>query len=132
MYFLDFDNFCIFEIVLKKLINKICKLMCLFVDNNSYDNKTQWILPFLIISCYIFKDLINFLDSWIFKVALDKIFNKICRLIYNVYFDNYSHEYKTRRILDLNKILLLPSCRNVNCFINNHLISCYSHIYSMR
>ena len=51
-------------------------------------------------------------------------------IMYN--FDNYSHEYKTRWILDLDKILLLPSCRNVNCFINNHLISCYSHIILMR
>ena len=25
----------------------------------------------------------NFLDSWIFDVVLDKIFNKICRLIYS-------------------------------------------------
>ena len=48
----------------------------------------------------------DFLDSWIFRVVLDQIVNKICRLIYNVYFDNYSHEYKTRRILDLDKILL--------------------------
>ena len=87
----------------------------------------------MINSCYLFKDLKNFLDSWIFKVLLDKIFNKICRLIYIMYIlTNYSHEYKTRRILDLDKILLLPSCRNVNCFINNCLIFCYSHIYSMR
>ena len=27
----------------------------------------------------------NFLDSWIFEVALHKIINKICRLIYSVY-----------------------------------------------
>ena len=38
---------------------------------------------FLINSCYLFKDLMNFLDSWIFDVVLDKIFNKICRLIYS-------------------------------------------------
>ena len=48
------------------------------------DNKTQSILPFLINSCYLFKHLMDFLDSWIFKVVLHKIFNKICRLIYNV------------------------------------------------
>ena len=62
---------------------------------------------FLINSCYLFKNLMNFLDSWVFRVVLDKIFNKICRLIYNAYFDNYSHEYKTRRILDLDKILFM-------------------------
>ena len=39
---------------------------------------------FLINSCYLFKDLLDFLDSWIFKVVFDKIFNIICRLIYNV------------------------------------------------
>ena len=134
MYLLDFDNFWTFELVLKYIIYKICKLMCsiFFVDNNSCDNKTQWILAFLIQSCYLFKNLMNFLDTWIFRVVLDTIFNKTCRLIYNVYFDNYSHEYKTRRIFDLDKILLLPSCRNVNCFISNHLIFCYSHIYSMK
>ena len=39
---------------------------------------------------------------------------------------------KTRRIVDLDKILLLLSCRNVNCLINNHLIFCYSQMYSKR
>ena len=41
---------------------------------------------FLINSCYLFKNSMNFLDFLIFRVALDQIFNKICRLIYNVYF----------------------------------------------
>ena len=30
----------------------------------------------LINSCYLFNLLMNFVDSWIFEVALDKIFNK--------------------------------------------------------
>ena len=54
-----------------------------FVDNNSCDYKTQKILTFLL-QLFLFKDLIAFLDSWIFEVVLRKIFNKICRLIYNV------------------------------------------------
>ena len=39
-----------------------------------------------------------FLD---FNHALNKIINKTCRLIYSVILNNYSHEYKTRRIFEL-------------------------------
>ena len=86
MYLLDFDNFWIFQIVLKSIIYTLCKLMCsiIFVDNNLYDNKTQLILVFLINYCYLFKHLMDFLDYWIFEVVLDQIFNNICRLIYIV------------------------------------------------
>ena len=47
-------------------------------------------------------------------------------------FDNYSHEYNTRRILDLDKILLLPSCTNVveKIQFSLFLISCSQVILS--
>ena len=48
----------------------MCSLI--FEDNDSCDNKTQWILVIL----DLFKDLMNFLDSWLFDVVLHKIFNK--------------------------------------------------------
>ena len=58
----------------------------------------------------------NFLDSWIFKVVLDNILNKICRLIHNMYIiDNYPHEYKTRRIFDLDKMLLMYMYNGWTC-----------------
>ena len=95
----------------KNKLNKIKKLFCLQLLMYSLD----------------------FLDSWIFNDDLTKIITNICRLIHSIYFvANNSCDYKTRRIWDFDKIQLLPFCRNVNCFINNHLIFCYSHIYSMR
>ena len=51
-------------------------MMCsIFLDNNSCDYKTKD-FELLIKSCYHFKDLMDFLDSWIFEVAFHKIFNK--------------------------------------------------------
>ena len=49
----------------------------------------------------------DFLDSWIFDVALDSIFNKICTLIYNAYFLTTIHmSTRPEGFLDLDKILL--------------------------
>ena len=49
----------------------LCSIIVL--DNNSCDNKTQWILVFLVNSCLLLKDLMDFLDSWIFRVVLDQM-----------------------------------------------------------
>ena len=64
---------------------------------------------FLINSCHLFKQLMDFLDSWIFRVALDKIFNTICTLIYNVLFWTTIHmSTRPEGILDLDKNPVTP------------------------
>ena len=101
MYLLDFLDFWIFNHAMIKNINKICKLICSInlVYNKSSNNKTEGSGLF-INSCYLFNHLMDFLDSWIFEVALDSSIKYVDWYIMHI-FDNYSHEYKNRRIFEL-------------------------------